>query len=143
MKERILKDHTKVPLLGHGTWHLGEHPGRRVDEIATLHWGIEHGMTLIDTAEMYGNGASEELIGEAIADQNREILYLVSKVYPWNAGEDHIFQACEDSLNRLRTDYLDLYLLHWRGEIPLEETVSSMEELKAQGKILNWGCIKL
>ena len=139
MKERILKDHTKVPSLGQGTWHLGEHSGRRAEEIAALRWGIAHGMTLIDTAEMYGNGASEELIGEAIADQKRENLYLVSKVYPWNTGEDHIFQACEDSLNRLGTDYLDLYLLHWRGGVPLEETVSCMEELKAQWKILNWG----
>lgn len=139
MKERILKDQTKVPVLGQGTWHLGEQPEKRADEIAALRWGIEHGMTLIDTAEMYGEGASEDLIGEAIAGYQREDLYLVSKVYPWHAGKDHLFQSCQDSLERLGTDYLDLYLLHWRGDASLEEMVDGMEELKAQGKILNWG----
>ena len=118
---------------------MGEHETKRSSEIEALRWGIEHDMTLIDTAEMYGEGASEELVGEAIAPYAREQLTLVSKVYPWNAGMDRIFDSCEQSLKRLGTSYLDLYLLHWRGSIPLAETVSCMEQLVRNGMIRRWG----
>lgn len=143
MRNVILKDGTAVPQLGQGTWNLGERPGKRKDEIAALRLGIEHGMTLLDTAEMYGDGAAEELLGEAIEPFRREDLFIVSKVYPWNAGEDSIFDSCEASLERIGTDYLDMYLLHWRGSVPLAETVACMEELKKQGKILRWGVSNL
>lgn len=139
MKSIFLPDGTELPAVGQGTWYLGEHPGTRADELQTLRWGIQNGLTLIDTAEMYGDGASEELVGEAIQPFKRETLFLVSKVYPWNAGKEHIFDACQGSLDRLGTGYLDLYLLHWRGSVPLGETVACMEELKAQGKIRRWG----
>ena len=136
-------DAPPIPRLGQGTWYLGETPSARKAEIAALRTGIECGMTLIDTAEMYGEGLSEQLVGEAIAPYAREDLYLVSKVYPWNAGRDHIFQACENSLRRLRTEYLDMYLLHWRGSVPLEETAECMEELVRQGRIRSWGVSNL
>ena len=143
MKTVLLKDGTEVPAVGQGTWFMGEKSSKRKDEIASLRWGIENGMTLIDTAEMYGDGASEELVGEAIAPYERGKLFLVSKVYPWNAGRDHIFKSCEDSLKRLGTSYLDLYLLHWRGRIPFRETVSCMEELVKSGLIKRWGVSNL
>ncbi len=143
MKTVILKDGTPVPAVGQGTWFMGEKPSRRKDEIAALRWGIENGMNLIDTAEMYGDGASEELVGEAIAPYEREKLFLVSKVYPWNAGRAHIFRSCEDSLKRLGTSYLDMYLLHWRGSVPLHETVECMEELVSNGLIRRWGVSNL
>lgn len=133
-----LPDGTLVPRLGQGTWHLGENPARRKSEIETLKFGIELGMTLIDTAEMYGNGSSEILVGEAIKGI-RDKLFIVSKVYPHNAGLKNIFKSCENSLKRLNTDHLDLYLLHWRGSIPLEETIEGMEKLIKGGKILRWG----
>lgn len=139
MRKVILKDGTEVPQLGQGTWYMGESSRKYAGELEALCWGIDHGMTLIDTAEMYGEGASEELIGEAIQPYDREKLFLVSKVYPWNAGRRNIFDSCEASLERLGTDYLDLYLLHWPGSIPLAETVACMEKLKAQGKIRRWG----
>lgn len=139
MKAVLLKDGTAVPQLGQGTWNLGENRQKYHSELETLRWGIEHGMTLIDSAEMYGDGAAEELTGDAISPYEREKLFLVSKVYPWNAGRNNIFASCEDSLMRMGTDYLDLYLLHWKGSIPLAETVACMEELKKQGKILRWG----
>ena len=100
---------------------------------------MENGIRLIDTAEMYGNGNSEKLIAESIKDFDREKLYLVSKVLPNNAGEKNIFKSCENSLKNLNVDYLDLYLLHWRGSIPFEETIRCMEKLKKEGKIKNWG----
>lgn len=128
-----------IPRLGQGSWLLGEHLRVRERELEAIQAGIEYGMTLIDTAEMYGDGASEILVGEAIKNNNREELYLISKVYPYNAGEERIFMSCEESLRRLNTDYLDLYLLHWRGNIPLEETVDCMERLVKQGKIRGWG----
>ena len=128
-----------IPALGQGTWEMGEDPVKHDQELAALRYGIEHGMTLIDTAEMYGEGKSEQLVGEAIRGYDRSKLYLVSKVYPWNAGREHIFTSCEQSLKRLGTNYLDLYLLHWRGDIPLQETVSCMEELVQHGLIHNWG----
>ena len=134
-----LHDGTEIPQLGQGTWNMGESKSKYESELESLRWGIDHGMTLIDTAEMYGDGAAEELLGNAISSYNRNDLFLVSKVYPWNAGRNKIFRSCEDSLNRLGTDHLDLYLLHWRGSVPLAETVQCMEELKQQGKILGWG----
>lgn len=133
-----LSDGTFVPALGQGTWYLGENISNKESEIKTLRLGVELGMTLIDTAEMYGEGASEELIGEAI-NGIRDNIFLVSKVYPHNAGVKNIFTACENSLKRLNTEYLDMYLLHWRGNIPFEETIECMEKLKKQGKILRWG----
>ena len=139
MKQILLKDGTALPCIGQGTWFVGEQEEKRASEIEALRWGIEHDMTLIDTAEMYGEGASEELVGEAIAPYERKKLFLVSKVYPWNAGRAHIFDSCEQSLKRLGTSYLDLYLLHWRGSVPLAETVACMEELVSSGVIRRWG----
>ena len=110
-----LPDGTRLPKVGQGTWYLGEDPAKHSGEVETLRWGAQNGLYLIDTAEMYGDGASEELVGEAIRPLDREKLFLVSKVYPWNAGKPDIFNSCQDSLDRLGTDYLDLYLLHWRG----------------------------
>ncbi|BDG33604.1 aldo/keto reductase [Parageobacillus thermoglucosidasius] len=133
-----LPDGTTVPCIGQGTWHMGEKPQEKAKEIKALQLGIELGMKVIDTAEMYGNGASERLVGEAIKGR-RDDVFLVSKVYPHNAGLDKISTACENSLKRLGTDYLDLYLLHWRGRIPLEETIEGMERLRKEGKILRWG----
>lgn len=138
-----LHDGTEMPRLGQGTWHIGDDPHKRADEIAALRYGIELGMTLIDTAEDYGLGRSEQLIGEAISSYDRAGLFLVSKVYPHNAGGRKLVKSCEDSLKRLGTDYLDLYLLHWRGDIPFSETVEGLEKLKAQGKIRNWGVSNL
>ncbi len=143
MKTIMLKDGTPVPVLGQGTWYMGEKYQKRDQEIAALRYGVENGMTLIDTAEMYGDGASEKLVGEAIEPFAREDLFLVSKVYPWNAGKKHIFKSCENSLKRLGTDYLDLYLLHWMGSVPLEETVSCMNRLVQEGKIRRWGVSNL
>lgn len=137
-----LPDGTCVPSLGQGTWYMGESSTSRGREIETLRLGIELGMTLIDTAEMYGEGGSELLVGEAIKDV-RDKVFLVSKVYPHNAGLGNITTACENSLKRLNTDHLDLYLLHWRGSVPFEETIEGMEKLKKQGKILRWGVSNL
>jgi diketogulonate reductase-like aldo/keto reductase len=137
-----LPDQMQVPALGQGAWRMGEDARRRKQEIASLRAGVDLGMTLIDTAEMYGDGATESLIGEALADV-RDQVFLVSKVYPQNAGRGRIERACEGSLRRLRTDRLDLYLLHWRGAIPLAETVEGMEALVAAGKIRRWGVSNL
>lgn len=128
-----------VPALGQGTWYLGDDPAKRAQEISALRTGMDAGMHLIDTAEMYGDGRSEKLVGEAIAAAPREELFLVSKVLPENAGENHIFQCCDATMNRMGVDYLDLYLLHWRGSVPLAETVRCLEQLKELGKIKNWG----
>jgi diketogulonate reductase-like aldo/keto reductase len=128
-----------VPALGQGTWHLGEHPSRRHDEIAALRLGIDLGMSLIDTAEMYGDGATEELVGEAIQGR-RDRVYLVSKVLPHHATRAGTIRACELSLGRLGTDSLDLYLLHWRiPQVPLDETIAGFEALMNAGKIRHWG----
>lgn len=127
-----------IPALGQGTWQTAERADRRAQEIEALCLGVELGMSLIDTAEMYGEGAAEELVAEALAGE-RERIFLVSKVYPHNAGRQGVIQACERSLRRLKTDRLDLYLLHWRGSIPLEETVAGFEELRRSGKIRHWG----
>lgn len=134
-----LKNGAEVPALGLGTWYLGDDAGRRAREIAALRTGIEKGMTLIDTAEMYGGGRSERLVGEAIKGTERGRLFIVSKVLPNNAGRRGIFRSCEESLQRLGTDYLDLYLLHWRGSVPLAETVECMEKLERDGLIRGWG----
>lgn len=134
-----LKNGAEVPALGLGTWYLGDDAGRRAREIAALRTGIEKGMTLIDTAEMYGGGRSERLVGEAIKGTERGRLFIVSKVLPNNAGRRGIFRSCEESLKRLGTDYLDLYLLHWRGSVPLAETVECMEKLERDGLIRGWG----
>lgn len=134
-----LPDGTLVPAIGQGTWYMGDDPARRASEIEALRTGVACGMTLIDTAEMYGEGAAERLVGEAIAPLDRDGLFLVSKVYPHNAGRAHIFDSCRASLDRLGTGALDLYLLHWRGDVPLAETVACMEELRAEGLIRRWG----
>lgn len=133
-----LPDGTEVPALGQGTWHMGERSSAAKTEVAALQLGIELGMTLIDTAEMYGNGGAEEVVAEASAGQ-RDRLFIVSKVYPHNASRDGVPGACERSLKRLRTDRIDLYLLHWRGSHPLTETVEAFEKLLAAGKIRYWG----
>ncbi|GHU80192.1 aldo/keto reductase [Clostridia bacterium] len=129
----------QLPVLGQGAWHIGERPGKAEEEIAALRRGLELGLNLIDTAEMYGGGSSESLIGRALRDVRREEYILTSKVYPYNAGRKNIFSSCESSLKRLGTDHLDLYLLHWRGSVPLAETVDCMEELVKSGKIRRWG----
>ncbi len=137
-----LQDGTVLPAIGQGTWNMGDDPSRRSEEIAALQAGIEQGMTLIDTAEMYGEGRSEDLVGEAIRGR-RDDVFLVSKVYPHNAGGKQLVQSCEQSLQRLGTDHLDLYLLHWRGRIPLQETVEGMQRLMEAGKIRRWGVSNL
>jgi diketogulonate reductase-like aldo/keto reductase len=131
-------DQTAAPALGQGTWRMGEDARLRQQEITALRAGIDLGMSLIDTAEMYGDGAAESLLGEAIAGA-REQVFLVSKVYPQNAGRGRIERACEASLQRLKTDHLDLYLLHWRGQVPLAETIEGMDALIRAGKIRRWG----
>jgi diketogulonate reductase-like aldo/keto reductase len=133
-----LPDGERIPKLGQGTWEMGERTARRREEIAALREGIALGMTLIDTAEMYGDGATELLVGEALEGLRDEV-FLVSKVYPHNASRRGVQTACEASLKRLGTDRLDLYLLHWRGGVPLEETVEGFEALVRAGKIRHWG----
>jgi len=127
-----------VPALGQGTWQMAEAAHRRAQEIEALRLGVELGMTLIDTAEMYGEGAAEELVGEAVADC-RERVFLVSKVYPHHASRRGVAEACARSLKRLGTDRIDLYLLHWRGGTPLAETVAGFEDLRRSGAIRHWG----
>lgn len=142
MKHVSLPAGESVPALGMGTWMIGESRARRAEEIATLQHGIDLGMTLIDTAEMYGEGESEKLVGEAIRGR-RERVFLVSKVYPHNAGVKAAQAACERSLRRLGVECLDLYLLHWRGSVPFEETIEAFEALKAAGKIRHFGVSNL
>lgn len=139
----ITQDGTPAGPIGQGTWYLGEHMQTRQQELSSLRTGLEQGMTLLDTAEMYGGGAAEQLVGEAIRHYDREKLYLVSKVYPHNAGRKNIRHSCQASLRRMGTDYLDLYLLHWRGAVPLAETVECMQQLMAEGLIRNWGVSNL
>jgi diketogulonate reductase-like aldo/keto reductase len=127
-----------MPVLGFGTWRMGERRDRRQQEISALRLGIEHGIRLIDTAEMYGEGEAEKIVGEAIAGE-RDRVFLVSKVYPHNASKRGAIAACKRSLKRLATDHLDLYLLHWRGDVPLAETVAGFQALKAEGAIRAWG----
>lgn len=127
-----------VPVLGQGTWYMGEQFDRRREEADALRQGLDLGMTVIDTAEMYAGGGAEEVVGEAIAGRRDEV-FVVSKVYPHNASRHGTIAACERSLGRLRTDRIDLYLLHWRGREPLATTVRAFEELKQAGKIRHWG----
>jgi diketogulonate reductase-like aldo/keto reductase len=127
-----------VPVLGQGTWEMGEKSERRRDEVAALRQGIDLGMTLIDTAEMYAEGGAEEVVAEAIAGRREEV-FVVSKVYPHNATRRGAVEACERSLGRLKTDHLDLYLLHWRGSVPLAETLEAFQRLKESGKIMAYG----
>lgn len=133
-----------LPALGLGTWRIGESKARRANEVKALRSALEMGWRLVDTAEMYGEGGSEEAIGQALAEAQRtglrrEELFLVSKVYPHNASRQGTAAACERSLRRLGVDRLDLYLLHWRGSVPLAETVQAMEALVAAGRIARWG----
>lgn len=127
-----------MPTLGQGTWFMGESRVERKAEVAALQHGIALGLTLIDTAEMYGNGGAEEVVGEAIAGR-RDQVFLVSKVLPHNASKNGTLAACERSLKRMKTDYLDLYLLHWQGNYSLEETFGSLKALQEAGKIRAWG----
>ena len=127
-----------MPALGLGTWRMGERRDRRAQEGSALRLGIELGITLIDTAEMYGEGEAEKIVGEAIAGQ-RERMFLVSKVYPHNASKRGAIAACKRSLKRLGTDHLDLYLLHWRGDVPLAETVAAFRALQSDGVVRAWG----
>ncbi|MCQ9426364.1 aldo/keto reductase [Pseudomonas sp. LJDD11] len=127
-----------VPALGQGTWHMGEKSHQRSDEIAALCQGIGQGMTLIGTAQMYPDGGAGEGGAHAIRGQ-RDKLFIVSKVYPFNASKQGTAKACEASLRRLGTEHIDLYLLHWRGQYPLAETVQAFERLREQGKIGAWG----
>jgi diketogulonate reductase-like aldo/keto reductase len=131
-----------VPVLGQGTWGMGEDPGSRGAEVAALRRGLELGLSLIDTAEMYAEGGAEEVIAEAIRGR-RDQVFLVSKVYPHNASAQGTLAACERSLRRLATDRIDLYLLHWRGAHPLAETVAAFERLQRAGKIRHWGVSNL
>jgi diketogulonate reductase-like aldo/keto reductase len=133
-----LLDGTPVTRLGQGAWQIGEDKGKRAGEQAALRTGLDLGMNLIDTAEMYGNGRSEELIAQVIAGRRDEV-YLVSKVLPQNANRRDTIAACEESLKRLKTDYLDMYLLHWRGSIPLDETLEAFTTLRDRGSIRHYG----
>jgi diketogulonate reductase-like aldo/keto reductase len=138
VRTTILPSGDSVPVLGLGTWRMAERRRRRRDEVAALRLGIDLGMVLVDTAELYAGGAAEELVGEAIEGRRDEV-FLVSKVHPSNAARTDTLQACEASLRRLGTDRLDLYLLHWRGSIPLEETVDAFTRLVDEGKVRHWG----
>ena len=138
MKTVTLPSGEVVAALGQGTWNMGERAAARAEELASLRLGLDLGMTLIDTAEMYGEGRAEELVGEAIAGR-RDEAFIVSKVYPHNASRHGTLAACERSLKRLKTDRIDLYLLHWRGETPLAETFDAFGKLQRAGKIVHFG----
>ena len=138
MRTVALPSGERVPALGLGTWHLGEDPDLHAQEVATLRHALDLGVTLIDTAEMYGEGLAEQLIGEALQGRRDEV-FIVSKVYPHNASFYRLPVACANSLYRLKTDRIDLYLLHWRGSVPLHETVAGFRALQEAGKIRYWG----
>ena len=138
MRQVTFPDGRSVPALGQGTWRMGEDKRHAADETKAILAGLDAGMTLVDTAELYGDGDTESWLGEALAGRRDEV-YLVSKAVPRNASRDRLQRSCEASLKRLRTDRLDLYLLHWPGSVPLAETVAGMEALKAAGKIGAWG----
>jgi diketogulonate reductase-like aldo/keto reductase len=139
MKTVKLSDGEQVPLLGQGTWRMGENTRAHKDEVVALRLGIQLGMTLIDTAEMYGDGGAEEVVADAIEDQ-RDRVFVVTKVFPDNASRTELPKACERSLKRLRIDTIDLYLLHWRERnTQLTETVEAFEKLRAAGKVKRWG----
>lgn len=141
-KQVMFTGQATLPAIGQGTWYMGENAHCRGAEVAALRAGLDLGLRLIDTAEMYADGAAEEIVGEALLGR-RDDAFLVSKVYPWNAGGQKAIAACEASLRRLKTDYLDLYLLHWTGNFSFAETVEAMERLIAQGKIRRWGVSNL
>src|SRR5881398_460262 len=139
MKSTVLPDDESVPVLGQGTWRMGESKRAHANEVAALRLGIELGMTLIDSAEMYGEGGAEKVVADAIEGQ-RDRVFLVTKVYPHHASRSELPKACERSLKRLRIDTIDLYLVHWRERTPaLEETVQAFEKLRSTGKIKRWG----
>jgi diketogulonate reductase-like aldo/keto reductase len=138
MNALLLPSGSRIPVLGQGTWNMGEDPSARADEVAALRLGLDLGVTLIDTAEMYGEGGAEEVVGEAIAGRRDEV-FLVSKVYPHNADRRGVQAACERSLRRMQVERIDLYLLHWRGNVPLEETLEAFVRLREQGKIGDFG----
>ncbi len=142
MKHVTLPGGDKIPALGLGTWRMGEDADLLQSEADVLRHGLDRGLNLIDTAEMYGEGGAELVVAQAVK-QRRDEAYIVSKAYPHNASYDGVIAACERSLERLQTDRIDLYLLHWRGQYPLDETVSGFERLKADGKILKWGVSNL
>lgn len=142
MKSVLLPCGEAVPALGMGTWCMGEAPAQRADELATLRLGLDLGCTLVDTAEMYGEGSAEELVGEALQGR-RDEAFIVTKVYPHNASREGAVAACERSLRRLRTDRIDLYLLHWRGSVPLAETLQAFMALQKAGKIRHYGVSNL
>jgi diketogulonate reductase-like aldo/keto reductase len=142
MRTVTLPSGESVPAFGLGAWNIGDDPATRAEEIATLRLGLDSGARLIDTAEMYGDGRSEELIAEAIAGRRDEV-FLVSKVYPHNASAKGAPAACERSLRRLKTDRIDLYLLHWRGNVPLAETLQAFMRLRQAGKIRHYGVSNL
>ncbi|WP_395321043.1 aldo/keto reductase [Levilactobacillus parabrevis] len=128
-----------VPAIGIGTWHMGDDPAQRATEIAAIRAGITAGARVIDTAEMYGSGRAESLVGEALQPLDRNQLFLISKVLPENASKRRMEASLDASLQRLRTDYVDLYLYHWRGSVPLAETVAELQRLQRTGKIRSWG----
>ncbi len=138
MRTATLPDGTKLPVLGIGTWRMGERRQDRAAEVAAIRLALDLGVTLIDTAEMYGEGGAEEVIAEAVKGK-RDGLFIVSKVYPHNASRAGVTAACERSLKRLKTDRIDLYLLHWPGSHPIAETVAAFQQLVAAGKIRHWG----
>src|SRR6266496_3452757 len=138
MRTVALETSEKVPVLGLGTWRMGERASEKAAELKAVQLGLELDIRLVDTAEMYGEGKAEEIVGEAMGSL-RDDIYLVSKVYPHNASRKGAIAACERSLKRLKTDRLDLYLLHWRGSHPLAETVEAFEHLVSSGKIRSWG----
>lgn len=142
MKQVRLPSGEQVPALGQGSWYMGEDRSARKAEVAALQLGLDLGLTLIDTAEMYAEGGAEDVVGEAIVGRRDEV-FLVSKVYPHNASRQGVVAACERSLKRLTTDRIDLYLLHWRGPHPLAETVAGFEALQRAGKIRHWGVSNL
>ncbi len=142
MKTVALLGGERVPALGQGTWYMGEDRAARKAEIAALQLGLDLGLTLIDTAEMYAEGGAEEVVGEALQGRRAQA-FVVSKVYPHNASRQGAIAACERSLKRLKTDHIDLYLLHWRGQYPLAETVQAFEALQRAGKIRHWGVSNL
>ena len=142
MRRVTLRSGETIPQLGLGTWHMGEQRNQRASEADALKLGLDLGMTLIDTAEMYGEGGAEEVVAEAVKGR-RDEAFIVSKVYPHNASRSGAIAACERSLKRLKTDRIDLYLLHWRGSYPLADTVAAFERLKADGKVRHWGVSNL
>ena len=137
--KKVTINNQVLPALGIGTWEIGDDTKLRDEEIAAIRAGLDAGLSVIDTAEMYGNGRSEELVGEAIKPYQRAKIFLISKVLPQNASRSKMRQSLQNSLQRLQTDYLDLYLYHWRGMVPLSETVSELQALQNEGLIRSWG----